>query len=530
MSEELSVIEKIFALQDEGVVQFHEDRGELYIGDTHVPRNRKLTPAEVTRMYTESLGRLASSHDNYVEPSELVETLKEHLAQMAIEARAQRIADGSLFNNATEFVNYWLERWKVTIGDNGLIYLDMGIFTGNGNTDTQTIGINNLISKLKVLLSEYNLQEDTVPFNRDDIQHILSDLLFSKQRNKITTLKESIKYTGEYSHDELVRWAKGVLNVFWVTHGEGNTVRDEDAYMFLHMLWQVKRKIFLKPVDSELVYSFYSIEQGLGKTSLIADICAPFSFAYGTIAVTEMLDKNNRMSLSEGMYVIDMIELTNMSVGDKVNADQVASMFKSLVGNNNNDVSVEAVRQFHTQNKMVKEQTATYVATTNVQINTVVSDSDMRRFWEFKLTPPRNYDIDNWVKAKPYTEDILNIYKSINENDKYGYYHPMHPLYKDMHRKCREIQKTLAKGNAFTDWLDLHGIEVSDVEEDGYERIPLETLRKRFIRFKDKEGFLTKQFTVFYITSVLKNSFGIEPEVVKEGNNINRFIYVRNWG
>ena len=527
MASELTTIEKILALLDEGILEFHDKDGELYIGLEHVPRNRKLTVAEINNMYTQSLGRNAINHPNYVAPEEVISEMTDYLARERLARTQARIESGNLFNNATEFVNYWLGQWKINIRDNRLIEMDTMYALGTDESDIQTVDINSLISMLKIKLSEYNAQEDTPPFNRDDIQHILAVALLTMQKSKVAALKNTLKYRGTYSHDELVRWARGLLNVYYVGREDVYNADDVDVYMFLHMLWQIKRKIFLKPVDSEVVYSFYSIEQGLGKTSLIRDICAPFRFGYGTVPVTDMLDINNRIALCENKYVVDMIELAKTRVSDSRGPQEVAAMFKSLVGNNNDDIATTSVRQFHTQKQMTIEQSTTFVATTNMRINTVVTDSDMRRFWEFNFNAPKGWDSERWMLSQPFTEDIVNIFQSINEGDRFGYYHPNHPLYLDIYKKCRVIQKNMAKGNAFTDWVDLYQLELSDVLEDGFVRMDLHTLKRRFTRIKDKEGIDTRIFTQFYIESVLKSSYGIEPLIERDGNNVTKYIYIK---
>jgi hypothetical protein len=524
-----NILDKIDRLADEGIIEFNVHEGKVYRGTEHIPRSKPLTVQEVDKMYSDALGKMATKHVDYVDPRVLIETLIELVKKEEETVRNNAIATGSLFSSTTQFVNYWLDKLGMEIKDNDLIYVNPQYIVGTSGADN-SIGKALLVNFLKIKLSEYNHNSEDKDLPKEDINFVLEVAMYARKKLKLAKLRDNMKYdktTAPYSHSDLMEWAKGLLSVYFITHGENNTVRDEDAIIFLHMLWQIKRKIYSLPISSELIYSFYSLQQNMGKTMLVQGLAKPFAWAYTQAQVNEILDPDDRIARCREKFVVDMIELAKVQDrGDNVNA--VASLFKSLVSNTNGgEVATHALRGFHTQSVLVEEQTTVFVTTTNIKIASVIQDRDMRRYWEFVLDPKKGYDPAFFWAANPYIDDVMQVYLSIDENCAYGYYHTSHPTLKHYYEQCRVIQKDMAKTNALSEWMTLQGITVSDDESDGHIKMSIKTFTQKFSRYKAQEGSDSKAFNAFYVTSILTNVFGIDPEIEMVNGMATKFIYVK---
>lgn len=525
------LLEKLERLANEDILVFNTHNGKIYMGEEYVPRSRAATVADIEAAYTAALGKKAASHPDYIEPSLVLEVLTEAMAQEAVAEREAARASGKYFGSVAEFVAYWLDKLHATIGDNDLIHVDPEHFIGMQGA-SNSVGIGLLANFLKIKLSEYNHTSEDKDLKREDIQALLDIELYRRKKSKLESVRKVIAYTqtsDTYSSEELMKWAKGLLSVYFITHGENSSVRDEDATVLLHFLWQIKRKIFSLPIESELIYSFYSLQQGMGKTHLVRALCQPFQWGYNTANVSEILNPNDRIAMCREKFVIDMIELAKVEDrGDNVNA--VASLFKSLVSNTGGSgVAVHALRGFHTQTKLVEEQTTVFVTTTNIKVATVIQDNDMRRFWEFVMNPPKNFDTEFFFNANPYLDDIENIYRSIDETDRFGFYHHNHPTLKSIYAGCRVIQKAMAKSNALCEWMDLQGISVSDEEEEGegYVKMTIRAFHRKFQAYKTAEGCDSHFFTPFYVLSILTSKLGIEPIIEQVNGTATKMIYVK---
>lgn len=532
MSDKESLVETlgiIDTLVQQGILQVYVKNGKMYKGteDQHRKGARAIKADAINEMFVEAWGKSAKSQPLYLDPQVIEDALMD---AAAVDLETDK-PNGTFFRTATDFVAYWLDVWGTEFTDSGLIYVDNALFTGTGKSARISVPRTTLAKRLKVKVTEYN-NDSGSKLNRDDMAYVLDLVLFSRTKDKLIVVRKNLEYSSTYQNlmdeDELFRWARGLLNLFYVRHGAGRTVRDEDVLMFLHMLWQIKRKLFSLPVAQELIYSFYSLQQALGKTYLVQQLARPFKWGYAQTNVSEVLDPNARIAKCRDKFLVDMVELSKVSDTDG-NHMAVSAMFKSLVGNSAEGTATHSLREFHTQAVMVEEQTTTFVTTTNIHVADVVGDTkDMRRFWEFYLDPDRGYDLDFYYAADPFYGAIEDVYRSIDENNEYGYYHPKHPKYSELYTACRRVQHEMTKTNAFDDWATMHGLEFADEPLPGYEKISLKSLTQKFYRYKTREGNESKAFNTFYVTTILINNHGLEPVKEMNGGMITKYVYMKD--
>lgn len=509
MSED--IINKISKLLDSGLqVCFHN--GAVYHGAVeHRSGLRKLTATNIENYYSSNMNN-EDVRNNWVNPVEAVTAL-EGLAQAEVQAnREAMIANGQLFERSIDFVRFHIERDQYEWDDKGLIFTTK--FGGRVSV-SQTA----LISDLRLKMSDYNFhQADGTKLSKDDIQHCLNVIETEMTKKKEVTLQNTLKYSGKMTQDTLFRVVGELLDIYFIKNTH------ENVLAFCHLLWQIKRKIYMLPIEEELIYSFYSKTQHLGKTYFIRSLANPFSWAYnGKCKVADLLDANRLKSQVRGKYLIDIQEMAIGGYTDTSSLD-IANTMKTMVGDGEGTVSG---RDLYTSTNGVEYQSAVFTTSTNVHVAEVVCDpTGMRRYWEFELNPPTGFDRSFYLKANAYLDNILDIYQAIDENDPHGFYSPLHPVHGKFYTDMFEIQNALGKFDALTEWMNKKNIQVDDEPSEGFSKITLKAFVKKFNRYMVRVEGVEKEFKTFFVTNILHKIHNVEPFVDDENGKEAKYLYI----
>ncbi len=524
------IIDKAEAIMDEGLFEFCLHGGKVYVGGReHKSGLKQLTEKHIVSAYKEHWGASAPKNANYVDPVVLLaELVKVAMITRDLEFQALK-SSGNWFGTVTEFCNYWLDiRLGWTYDDaTGLMFSHSGYMT-DGDPVSVPVDMGKLVSILKVAMGEYNQgREKDDKLSKDDIQHVLGIIITKRKKTQHAKVRRLLQFDDPpFTQEEVFGWAEKLLGIYHVRHNEGK-VRREDILALLHMMWQIKRKIFMLPIEQELVYSWFSYELNLGKTFLLNKMASPFPWGYTTCRIPELVDKNQLKAKTRDKFIIDVLEMAN-GAEDRGEPVDIGAVFKSIFGSSAGQLSTTSGRVLYSTDEGTEYQGAVFVSSTNVHIHDIVQEpGGMRRYWEFYLKPEKGYDIEFYLAANPLIDAITDIYRSIDERNSFGYYHPGHPKYASEYTSMRKIQQDLTKSDAFTTWMTLHDVEVSGDPEEGFEKILIKNLLSKFNRYMAREEGRTKDFQMFYLTNILRHTHNIVGNVERVDGVVTKFIYVK---
>jgi hypothetical protein len=268
-----------------------------------------------------------------------------------------------------------------------------------------------ILSRLKLMASQYNSTKPAVKMNINMISDALSVLADNKRIKKLDQIKEKIKFDPALPDrfDEL-------LNVMRVKNH-----RDINKAAFKHYVWLVKRKLWGWQPRYQMMLILYGKGHGMGKSGVLDQFHAPIRDIYSSITGNNIKDKFGN-DLFRKFFALKIDELT--ALGDVDN-----NLLKEFVTRD----SVTA-RRMYSEDLFKFQQNVTLSGTTNRPINHVIYDNTgMRRWWQIELDTDKYEKMDfPQLNKWEHEEEFLPFWKNVDENNEYGYYGPNAPLYKEM--------------------------------------------------------------------------------------------------
>jgi hypothetical protein len=326
-----------------------------------------------------------------------------------------------------------------------------------------------------------------------------------------------VQYALAYKPGVNVRkWCEALLDAYGIDSSPVN------VEMLLHMLYLVKRRVYnIIGNERPIFFVFFSRKQGTGKTTLISKLADPFPFAYtGDGVLANLTNANDYKAMVRGKYLVDFQELAISSSikGDRGEVDPgVIAKIKQAI-----TTGVVSGRNMYAASNSVEAQSAIFSSSSNVHIYDVISDpGGMRRFWEFRLEPKGVVD---FALANEILYDVDEVYKAIDENDPFGFYHPGSPYWAEMNK----IQESYAKADSFSQFLRAKGWDVSPSQEHGMEPISSTKLRNDFNHWLALRG--DREWSMSGLLRLLAQK-DIIPQRIKQPNGrVDDMLYVdRNY-
>ena len=375
--------------------------------------------------------------------------------ELAIRNARQNLGTGwTGYETHNEFV---LAHWMAK----GIQVDEQGAWTMGTDTDRFATNLNAFVDALVLGLVRYNrnIPEDEEgnrliqPLKETKEMLMIATAAIQEQReqDRISKVREMLAYRPE-AEFPLTEWATELLT----TYGLKENI-PESVEALKHMLWSIKRGIWMREIPLPLFYTFHSKKQGIGKTRLIQEFAAQFLFAYnGSANLAQLLDSNNMMAQTRGRWLIDFQELAVGGRGHKsLDGDAVAALKQAIT-----TPYIAGRTMFHHSLKVEKNYSV-MCSSTNVHIWDVIRDgTGMRRYFEFVLDP----DVAEPYKgAKGLLACITDAYRAIDENDAKGYVHDEAPIMPAI----SAIQESYAKREDLVSrFLRMNGWTLEQGDED----------------------------------------------------------------
>lgn len=232
-------------------------------------------------------------------------------------------------------------------------------------------------------------------FTQIELKAALSQYAIGEQEKMRTKFTAGLEFDGSDS-EELDKWLVAVTG----------KIDPLDKYAVQHFLWQVKRKMYGKPVSYHLV-TFLFGTQGSGKSKALESLVKPLKELTVHFSPPEAMDNRNFQALADNLICV----FDEMSgVESRVEMEG----FKRLISAD--DLSY---RPLHTNTLCQVKQNCTFIGTSNKSISQIINDpTGIRRFYQINCLAPtdmsKNWDIINNLDAK-------KIWKSIDESLDKGY-------------------------------------------------------------------------------------------------------------
>lgn len=338
-------------------------------------------------------------------------------------------SSGSSFNN--EEIP---ELFKDILKHEGLT-LDMA----SGRFYNMVSGQKNLISPvifdeiIAFRTNEWKMTNTQSKINEKIMVQYTNVLITKLMAKRQVDIKKSIAFSGDNQFADL--YLTRMYKIFDIQ-------QDLDIFITLmkHFIWQIKRRSSGRKTYYDVMIAFFGA-QGIGKSYVMNAIFGTvFQELYApSITLQDILEKNNAKLLID-QYLINIEELAKS--GDTLNADSGAA-FKKLLTDEN-----ITYRPFFTQKQVTEPIRASFIATANKHIQTLINDpTGMRRFFEFVSQLEPNKVISD-SDTKWLEQNALKLFQSVNEDIEKGYWRPD----SDIGLRITEIQNSYAL-NPTTEWI-----------------------------------------------------------------------------
>lgn len=440
------------------------------------------------------------------------------------EHEANRVAvteGGQFFDDPISFCEHFMDQWKVRVATDGTILY------GDEDAGDVTTAKASIVNRLKIELHNYNrnIPVDPETGNRVVAPLAISELIQASvdrivAKVRLTAIGETRKAIAYDKNSDfpLDEWVTELFDVYGINYKE----IPAHITMFKHMLYTIKRGIFsLRGNERRPMHIFYSRKQATGKTTLLEKLCSPFPYAYSEGGkLHKLLDGKAFKAMVRDRVLVDFQELAtpNHIRNARGEIDQgIIADIKSAITSK----TVEE-RGMYTHENEREIQLATFASSSNIHIFDVLQDpGGMRRYWEYVLEPNNNIEPkDKWERANKLFKVMTEVYKCIDESDSLGYYYDGCPDFNEIEK----IQENYSKADAFSKFCEMTKIHVQSSYEDGYSRVQIPSLVKKFNRFQEKQG--NRAWTASSLL-ILMSQKDIIPEIVEENGKNIEIVYVK---
>lgn len=448
------------------------------------------------------------------------ETWKAEIVELDTQARAEaRNSAGKLHTSELEYVEAKMEEYGIVFTDSGAIRYD----DGTGGIPAR---VSDVINRLKLDLAMHNrnrpLNENGEQMGPKLLSELITPSLEVKQANfaidRLKALRSDLRFDPRNTLD-LDQWGYDLLKIYGVDVDD----RPQQIMVLKHMLWTIKRKIYgHMEIANPLMLVVYSHRGGVGKTKFLECLAKPFAWGYNKNGkLASIVEGNNYKAMIYGKYLIDFAELAiSHTIRDKWGKLDTGAMNEIK---NAFTASTAEERAMYTSTNEAIDQTAVFCSSSNIHVYDVFQDySGMRRFYEIKFDPDNGGDKKEfWRAALPLFDQLVDVYKAIDENDDKGFYHVTQPFF---HEIVAE-QEAMSRIDSFGQYCRVAEVEVISAEEEGYAPITIEKLRSKFNEYLTKRG--DTQWTMAHLLFVLSQKDMTPRLVTNAKGKIEEVFYIR---
>jgi hypothetical protein len=481
---------------------------ELQLGDVRLNKTGTgiminttyLRPVILEKAYIDSRGRRFADIQPYQIPSVLMANLMAVLNRSKDLYSKEKHQTALIYDTPMDFVKIQIEEiMRIRITEDDLIIRGEGI-------EAKDISLAQLVMELRYAAREYNktLDKETriTTLSMEAVNDTASIYIEQMRNDRHIQLRKMIAYDPDVaSHVNVDKFIEGLLAIYL------KTPRYIDILMFKHMIWQIKRKIFALKRPYSLMYFMYSKTQGYGKTTFFQMLFKHFQWAWSKHGdIAKMVDTNNRKALINNKYLVDCQET---ALGGYEGTD-LADILKMVI-----EEDTVSQRQMYGTTAEVIRNPATFVSTTNKHVWDVIKDTGMRRYWEWECSEEvLKADKQFFLQSKEYFDDILVLWRSIDETNNEGFYHPTVPGYEEV---C-ECQRLYCNKHSFFVMLDKYKWSITKADNPAAVTVAASELLNVYNRYmgfldpKDKYKLAELRY------AIRNNDFGDSTIIEKDGH------------
>jgi len=431
----VETLDKILEQIENGIlhIQIDLEKGAVYskhpeLGDSSWAKTK---PADIESSYRAYYGE--RGHEDVIPAPLVISTLSEFIAQQAQAKREEAFTSGRAFRTHRDFVLAWKLRWGVEIeDDNTWTMIRAGI--------KHNISQRNFSAMLKEELASYNQRNKEYSLDRDLIPTVVENWVLDTYQSRLESLCNRIRY--DVTAGNVDRVVERLLGIYFIEPSPANVA------MFKHLLWSIKRSLFSREIPYRVFFSLQSSAQGIGKTYLLKHL-APALWTYaGCKMLDNLAEDKDVKAMIRRKYLLDFEELAE--------TDTNVARLKEII-----TTDIASGREMYSAEDAAEKQTAIFVSSTNVHIYDVIQDSEMRRFFEFVCKPPQGFDPQFYLQANDILDNIEALYRMLDENNDYGYFHPSVPEWAEI----RAIQASYVSRDAISQFLASKGWEFCESDD-----------------------------------------------------------------
>lgn len=278
-----------------------------------------------------------------------------------------------------------------------------------------------IIDKIYCEALRYKASVD--PCSRATIEAHLNIWHEEQKESLLLDLQKHIAYGGE--NGELERWLKAMKP----------SADSTDLAVMRHWLWQVKRKIFTRPVGNHLMPIFCGLTR-TGKSVGIRKLIAPLASVSISPDLSIVKDERQDFNLIEN-YIMFFDEMA------KANTVDVETL--------KNKVTSDTIsyRKLGTNARIKGVNNCSFIGASNKGVIDIIKDpTSARRFYEYNIDQRCDWDTINDI-------DAHKIWTSIDENLHLGYYELAE-------EEIRSRQELIRAKDTIEDWIEFKELKAND--------------------------------------------------------------------
>lgn len=266
--------------------------------------------------------------------------------------------------------------------------------------------------------------------------------------------------------------------------------------MMQHWVWQVKRKIFSKPVDSHTMNVLYG-KQGSGKSTILYRLTAPLKEFTSQANFMQIADDREHGLWSNYVVIID-----EMSHAARADIEAVKTKITSPGWQ---------ARLMHTNINTHIINKSTFIGTSNKDLSRLITDdTGMRRYFQIDCFDTFDYDAVNAF-------DYVTLWQSIDENAASPLFAPENA---ELFARVRELQEEKRSVSIVEQFM------AERTYKSTTEQIKAIDLFKEYQEFEEEQGCMHKKSAKQFsneLMDVYKRVYGLHVER-KRNNSGNVYL------
>lgn len=225
-------------------------------------------------------------------------------------------------------------------------------------------------------------------YQERQIMNALDDWKNTEKNMIVGRIVSELVYDDRWDEKAEEEWSKFINAITAVNVEETKTVMK-------HFFWQVKRKMFNKPVTDHIMPVFFG-QQGIGKSSIIQQICGPLKEFTASTDFAAITDNRSHGLWKNYILVFDEMGRSTITNIEDIKRRITEESFIGRILGTNNDT--------HVINK------STFVGSTNRDLGRLIfDDTGMRRFYQIDCLDKFDWTVTNSI-------DFKLLWRSIDEN------------------------------------------------------------------------------------------------------------------